>query len=512
MSSSPHSLGRSLGATVLALLACVIIRADVALAPLFRDGAVLQREKPLPIWGTAAPGESVAVKFHAQAATAVAGADGRWRVTLEPEQTSVQPAELIVSGTNVVRVRDVLVGDVWLCSGQSNMEFRLAQASDAMQVIAGASHPLLRHFKIPHTVADAPAANCVGEWQACTPETAGEFTAVGFFFARDLQQKLNVPIGLIGCNWGGTQIESWMSDAALQADPAARSIFERWQEVLRTYPDKLAAHKGVLEKWEQEQAAAKAAGKPFTRRRPATPEGPGSRWQPSGMYNAMVAPLMPAALRGVLWYQGEANGSRAAEYRTLFPGMIRQWRADFGQGDLPFYFVQLANFERKVDKTDQEWAFLREAQVSALALPATGMAVTIDVGNPGNIHPTDKKSVGERLARHARAQLFGEKIETDGPVFAGARAEGAALRVSFTHADGLQLKPKVQTPAVFELAGSDGKFHPATAVVEGGTLLVTAAAVAQPAAVRYAWRNSPSACLFNSAGLPASPFRFDDLP
>ena len=481
--------------------------AGVSLAPLFRDGAVLQRDQPLPVWGHAAAGEKIRLQFHNQFVETTATADGRWRVTLTSEKASAQSAELVVVGTNTVRVRDVLVGDVWLCGGQSNMEFRLAQANNAEAEIAAANFPLIRQFKIPHTVADAPAADCVGQWTHCSPATAGDFTAIGFFFARDLSQRLGVPIGLVNSNWGGTPIESWMSDAALKADPAANLIFERWQKVLADYPEKVAAHEKAVAKWKEDATAAKAAGKPFTRRQPVTPEGPGSRWQPSGMYHAMIAPLEPAALRGVLWYQGEANGSRASEYRTLFPGLIRQWRADFAQPNLPFYFVQLANFARPVDKTDQEWPLLREAQTMALALPVTGMAVTIDIGDPTNIHPKNKQEVGRRLALVARAQLFGEKIEFAGPLFAAAKPEGGALRVTFTHAAGLTLAGDAH--GAFEVAGADKNFVPAIARLDGDSLLVSADAVPAPVAMRYAWRNNPATSLFNAAGLPASPFRSD---
>jgi sialate O-acetylesterase len=481
--------------------------ANVTLAPLFRDGAVLQREQPLPVWGRAVPGEAVHVRFHAQSAEATAGANGTWRVTLAPEPASAEPAELVVTATNTLRVRDVLVGDVWLCSGQSNMEFRVAQANNAEREIAAANFPLLRQFKVPHLVAEQPAADCPGEWKACSPATAGEFTAVGFFFARDLYQRFGVPIGLVNSSWGGTQIEEWIGEAALATDPAAKAINARWQKVLGDYPELMAAYPAKLAKWKADAAAAKAAGKPFARRQPAKPEGPGSRWLPSGMFNAMIAPLTPVALRGVLWYQGEANGARAAEYRTLFPAMIQQWRGAFAQPRLPFYFVQLPNFGRAVDRTDEQWPLLREAQAGALALPDTGMAVTIDIGDPANIHPKNKQEVGRRLALIARAQLFGEKIETQGPVFTGAKPEGAALRVSFSHATGLTAPGK--SPTAFDVAGEDRKFVPATARIEGDAVVVTADSVAAPVAVRYAWHNAPEASLFNCAGLPAAPFRSD---
>ncbi|MGH7959441.1 MAG: sialate O-acetylesterase, partial [Opitutaceae bacterium] len=262
----------------------------------------------------------------------------------------------------------------------------------------------------------------------------------------------------------------------------------------------------AVEKWK----AAKAAGKAKKGRAPVKPDGPGSRWLPAGLYNAMIAPLVPYGLRGVLWYQGGTNANRHADYASLFAGMIKQWRADFGQ-PLPFYFVQLANFENGAGTRGDVWAFLREAQAKALALPKTGMAVTIDIGDPEDIHPTNKEDVGRRLARHARQQIFGEKIETDGPIFAAAKREGVTMRVTFTHAGGLRLQPaRTDARVSFEIAGEDRKFVPASARVDGDTILVSSDQVMTPVAVRYAWRNSPDARLFNGAGLPAAPFRSDD--
>lgn len=484
--------------------------ADITLAPLFRDGAVLQRDQPINVWGRAAPAERVEVKFKKQTATVIASADGRWRVTLKPEKAASMGAELVVSGANTVRVRDVLVGEVWLCSGQSNMVWMLRNTDDAEREIAEAQYPLIRQFKVPSVAAEKPAFDVAASWVACSPQTAPNFSAVAYYFAKELHQKLKVPIGIVNSSWGGTQIEAWMSEAALRANPAAKEIYARWETLLAEHPAKLAAHAAAVEKWKADSEAAKAAGKRFARKQPAAPEGPGSRWMPSALYNGMIAPLVPYTFRGALWYQGEANGARHTEYAALFTDLIKQWRADFGQ-PLPFYFVQLANFERGAGNTGDEWAYLREAQAKALALPQTGMVVTIDVGNPKDIHPRNKRDVGQRLALHARKQLFGENIETDGPMFASAKREGAAMRVTFTHAAGLRLEPSKDDGRVsFEIAGEDRKFVPAEARVEGDTLVVSAATVKAPVAVRYAWRNSPDARLFNSAGLPAAPFRSDN--
>jgi len=384
----------------------------------------------------------------------------------------------------------------------------MTMARDAAQEIAAANYPLIRQFKIPHVVKETPQETAPGAWKVCSPANAPDFSAPAYFFARDLFKRYGVPIGLINSSWGGTQIEEWMSASALKADPAGTEIYARWDKLLASYPARVAAHKIALEKWQAASDAAKAAGEPFKRRKPITPEGPGSRWMPAGMYNAMIYPLLPGGIAGVLWYQGEENGPRASEYRTLFPEMIRQWRADFGQGDFPFYFVQLANFARGgADKTHMQWAFLREAQTLALQLPQTGMAVTIDIGDPLNVHPKNKQEVGRRLALLYRAQVRGENVEYSGPVFAGIKTHGGAVEIALTHAAGLTAGGHPLT--AFEIAGADQVFRPATAEISGETVKLSSPDVPAPVAVRYAWRNAPDACLFNGAGLPASPFRSD---
>lgn len=500
---------RSIPLLLLAVFTVTTARADITFAPLFRDGAVLQRDQPIIVWGQAAAAEKVAISFRRQSATVITRADGRWKVTLKPEPASPVPDDLVAAGANTVTVRNVLVGDVWLCSGQSNMAMLVRNSAEAEREIAAATFPLIRQFKVPTTVAEKPAEEVGGSWSVCSPETVGNFSAVAYFFARDLQQKAGVPIGLVTSSWGGTQIEGWMSEATLHADPVWGEIQARWAKTLADHPAAVAAYEAALAKWTAEEAAAKAAGKPFPRAKPRAPEGPGSRWLPAGIYNGMIAPLVPYALRGVLWYQGETNASRHDEYASLFTALIKQWRSDFGQ-PLPFYFVQLANFEAQAGNRGDSWAFLREAQARALKLPATGMAVTVDIGDPKDVHPRNKQEVGRRLALHARKQLLGEKIETDGPTFVSAKREGAELRVTFSHATGLRLEPsKLDGRLSFEVAGEDQVFVPAEARLEGQSLLVGAASVSKPVAVRYAWRNSPEARLFNRAGLPAAPFRSD---
>jgi sialate O-acetylesterase len=483
------------------------LEADVALSALFQDHLVLQRGRPVPIWGQAAPGEGVTVRFGRQEVSTTATADGRWLVRLDAMEASSTPAPLVVTGKNTLTVNDVVVGEVWLCSGQSNMEWPVSLSDRADAEIAAAKFPLIRQFRVARAVADAPTESLEGAWTTATPDQVGGFTAVGYFFARHLHRKLGVPIGLIHSSWGGTPIEAWMSPAALASDPAFAGVRERWQAVLAEYPSRQAAYEKDLAAWTTEAEAAKAAGKPHLRRKPAPPPGPAHPSTPAGLYHGMIHPLLPVALRGALWYQGESNAGRAAEYQALFPALITHWRAHFGQGDFPFYWVQLANYKAG-PPNDLSWPLLREAQGRALALPATGQAVAIDIGDPDDIHPRNKQEVGRRLALLAMVRTYGFTGDDSGPVFAGATRERSALRVRFEHAwTGLIARDKPLQS--FEVAGDDRVFYPATAAIEGDTLLVRAPEVRAPVAVRYAWRSAPEANLTNGAGLPAAPFRSD---
>ena len=419
-------------------------------------------------------------------------------------------------GKNTVTLHDLLVGEVWLCSGQSNMEFMVKQADHAAAEIAAAKFPLIRHIRIARTVAETPADTVkTSGWLAASPETAGDFTAVGYFFARDLFKKLNIPVGLVNSTWGGSPVESWMSPAAVASSPGFAFIEERWAKNLADYPARRAAFESALAAWTPREAAAKTGGeaayKAFLKAdpKPRSPRGPGDSWTPKGLYNGMIDPLAPYALRGALWYQGESNSDHAGEYHALFAAMISAWRAHFGQGDFPFYWVSLANYKNAADQTGLSYAFLREAQTQTLALPNTGQALAIDVGNPDDIHPTNKQDVGRRLALLAKNRVYGITGDDTGPTFVGAAREGAALRVKFTHASaGLVAHDKpVQS---LELAGANKVFHPATVLIDRDSLLVSAPEVKEPMAVRYAWKNSPEANLYNGAGLPAVPFRSDN--
>jgi sialate O-acetylesterase len=509
--------------TILVFVSCTMVgRADVTLAPLFSDGAVLQCDKPVAIWGRADVGEKVSVRFAGQQCGTTAASDGRWIVFLDALAMSTQGAELVVTGKNMVTVHDVVVGEVWLCSGQSNMEWPVSRAANAEAELAAAQFPLLRHVHIEHTVAEAPADTVKTHgWQGATPQNVGTWTAVGYFFAREIHQRLGVPVGLVHSSWGGTPVESWMSPAALRGNPAFAVVEQRWQQTLAGFPAQKKTFDEQLAAWTAAENAANARGPAaaaeFAKQnpRPRAPRGPGDPWTPTGLFNGMINPLLPFGLRGVLWYQGENNTERAPEYHALFSAMITAWRAHFGQGDFPFYWVNLANFAAPGDygERGRSYALLREAQTKTLALPNTGQALAIDIGNPKNIHPTNKQEVGRRLALLAKNRVYGIVCDDTGPTFAGASVETLAngtkaMRVRFTHADGLVAHEKpVQS---LELAGADRVFYAAEARLERDTLLVFSPRVREPVAVRYAFSNAPEANLYNGAGLPAVPFRSDE--
>ncbi len=515
-------------AAPLFLALATLARADVALAPLFTDHAVLQRDKSIAVWGKADAAENVVVKFQGQVRQTVAGSDGRWIVYLDALPASSEGAELFVAGKNTITLKDIVVGEVWLCSGQSNMEFTVNRATNAQQEIAESNFPLIRHIKVRNTVSDRPADTvATSGWQSASPQTTGGFTAVGYFFARDIYQKLGIPVGLVHSSWGGTPVESWMSPAALASDPAFKIVDQRWAQNLAEYPAKKAAFDTDLAAWTKAEVAAKAdqaataakmkpKGDPATlyaawlrkNPKPRAPRAPGDPWTPTGLFNGMINPLVPYGLRGALWYQGESNAERASEYHKLFAAMITAWRSHFGQGDFPFYWVSLANYDGvNGDTAKNTYAFLREAQTQTLTLPNTGQALAIDVGNPTDIHPTNKQDVGRRLALLAKSQVYGVTVDAVGPTFASATREGSALRVKFTHASGLNAHDK--PPQSLEVAGADKVFRPATARIDRETLLVSAPEVKEPVAIRYAWKNDPGANLYNGAGLPAVPFRSD---
>lgn len=453
-------------ASSLFLISCGNSFAAVQLPPIFSDGMVLQRDRPLPVWGTAVPGEKITVSLRGQQQQTEAADDGRWQVTLQPEAASTTAVELHVSGENTVTIGNVLIGDVWLCVGQSNMELPLHKTRDSSAEIASASHPMIRQFLATRKSAETPASQVNGAWQTCSPESAGEFSAVAYYFARDLQAKTGVPIGILNFSWGGTRIEAWVN-AKVRDD--ARLAYDR-----------------AMSRYREEKPAIK--------------------FLPSGIHNAMMQPLYPLAVRGIVWYQGESNARFAEDYAPLFVEMIRQWREGFQQPELPFYFVQLPGYDEERDPSGLNWARLREAQAKALELPETRMIVTIDLGEHDRIHPVRNKSaIAGRIVGTVLNDTRAEKKNLTGPVFRSAVPDGGAMRVSFEPGTQISLKGSDG----FELAGADRVFHPATAQVADGAVVVSSEAVPQPEAVRYAWSNAPGVSLFDSDGNPAAPFRSD---
>ena len=635
-------------------------RAEVRLPAIIGDNMVLQQGVKVRIWGNAKPGERVIVTLKDKSASAVADAQGRWQVWLDPLKAG-GPLELTVKGDNVLTVKNILAGEVWLCSGQSNMEWPLVNTVGGAETVAQANYPEIRLFTVTKNTSPTPLADVEGHWVVTTPDDAAHFSAVGYFFGRELYQHLKVPIGLIHSSWGGTPAEAWTRHDALVSSPDLKPIIDKYESSLNALPQAKEAYARALAEWEEKNLYTDAgnkgealgyadpatstadwskmdlpkqfetagllidgavwfrrdvdlptslAGKDLVLNLPPiddqdvtyfngtkvgsigreTPNsymiprkyivpaelvragrnviavrvfdsageggfsrggafsiGPndsepialrgvwdykieqalepkhpdwGSRPEavgvsnqnnPSVLYNAMIAPLVPFAIRGVIWYQGESNAGRAYQYRTLFPTMIRDWRSAWGN-DFPFYFVQLANWHaNKAEPDESDWAELREAQMMTLREPQTGMAVTIDIGDENDIHPRNKLDVGRRLAAWALADTYKQKVIPSGPLFDRYTVNGNEVRIRFKHADGLKTMDGGPLKG-FALAGDDRHFVWADARIEGDTVIVSSPKISKPVAVRYGWADNPIANLYNKAGLPASPFRTDDWP
>jgi sialate O-acetylesterase len=472
---------------------------------------VLQRGRQVPIWGTAAPGERVTVLLGTQRLSAVADDEGKWSVTL-PAMKAGGPYTLVIAGRNTIALRDVLVGDVWVCSGQSNMQWSVQGSANATEEVAAANYPQIRLFSVPQVAADAPQSDCQGAWVECSPATIPGFSAVGYFFGRELHKALNVPVGLINTSWGGTPAEAWTSRPSLETCELCTPILERWDAALADLPNIKAKYDADMAKWREDAATAKAEGKPEPPR-PGAHWALNKAWQPAALYNGMIAPLIPFGIRGAIWYQGESNAGRAYQYRELFPAMIRDWRRNWGAGQFPFLFVQLANFmARKPDPGESAWAELREAQLMTLSLPKTGMAVIIDIGDANDIHPKNKQDVGLRLALAAERIAYKQNVAYSGPMYRSMTIEGSTIRLRFKDTDGGLVAKDGPGLKGFAIAGEDKRFVWADAQIEGNTVVVWSDQVPKPVAVRYAWADNPECNLYNGAGLPASPFRTDDWP
>ncbi len=638
-------------------------RADVKLPALIGDNMVVQQGVKARVWGWAAPSERVKVMMAGKQAMAVADAKGHWEAQIGPFKAG-GPFEMTIAGKNTIVIKNVLVGEVWVGSGQSNMEWQLQNVIHGADEVARANYPDIRLFTVTKATSLEPRDDVEGRWVACTPETAGTFSAVAYFFGRDLHDKLKVPVGLIHSSWGGTPAEAWTSRETLAASPELRPMTEALDLAAKDLPSAMREYEAAQAKWEDENFAhdpgnkgfdlgyarpdfsdedwkkmrlpqhwesaglaidgsvwfrkvvdvpadwagkelalslgaiddfdttyfngtkvgstgretpnfymaprkytvpgslvragrnviavrafdhygdggfsgagadmtlTVAGGSPISlagdwlykietsiepikvdfSKQPVAPAGAGNPNTPTVLYNAMLAPLTPYRIRGAIWYQGESNANRARQYQTLFPAMIRNWRAQWGEGDFPFLFVQLANFQaRKPEPGPSDWAELREAQLMTLKEPATGMAVIIDIGEANDIHPKNKQDVGHRLALWALAKTYGQAVEFSGPLYKSFTVEGDRARIKFSHAEGLRTTDGAAVEG-FSIAGADGKFVWASAKIEGNEVVVWSESVAQPKAVRYAWADNPATNLYNGAGLPASPFRTDNGP
>jgi sialate O-acetylesterase len=502
-----------LAGAVLWLASLGATAAELKLAAVFSDHMVLQRDKAVPVWGWADPGASVTVEFAGQKKTATADAGGKWLVKLDPLEACADPRSLCVSTINhpPLTISDVLVGEVWLGSGQSNMAMTVNRAKDFEKEKAAASLPLIRMFKEESKAAATAQSDGSGKWTVCSAETVGGYSATLYFFGREVQRELKVPVGLINSSVGGTPIESWIAGEA-QANAPELKNFVAGQARAKGSVDEAklkADHEQALARWKTLSAKAKKEGKAAPRKPKDPVELLKRKGNVGGLFNGKIAPLIPYALRGAVWYQGEANShpGKGPFYQYHLPLLVSDWRARWGE-EFPFAWVQLPNFSREGDG----WSLVREAMLKTLRLPKAGMAITVDIGDPGNIHPANKQEVGRRLSLWALGTVYGRKVPAIfGPLPAGQEIRGNEIAVAFTHTEG-GLVAKDGEVKGFAVAGADKQWKPAQAKIAGDKVIVSSAEVTKPVAVRYAWAANPVCNLYNGAGLPASPFRTDDWP
>ena len=498
----------------------VPVVSGIELPAMFGRHAVLQREEAVLVWGWGKAGELVNVTFAGQSKQTTADDKGNWRVELDALKASASGQVLEVTGTESgrLRVSDLLVGEVWMASGQSNMQWALSSTERAKQDIPRADHPAIRMFLTDLVTAASPRRRVGGEWNVTTPQNAGKFSAVGYYFALKLHAEVGVPVGIIRTAWGGKPSEAFTSRETLMSKPEGRALVQKLEAETRRFDlgRAVAQYEKKLEGWENIRKANRAEKDPKKRkklpRKPQKPSPPAlSPKRPGAIYNGMIHPWAGYAMKGAIWYQGESNAGRAKEYETIFPLLIQDWRKQWKR-ELPFYFVQLANFRRPTGRPGQasSWAELQNAQRLALRLPNTGMAVINDIGAAGDIHPRNKKDVGERLARWALANEYGRKdVVVSGPLYRDFKVEGSKVRISFEYAEGVKTSDGGE-PGRFEIAGKDQVWYWGKAVIDGEAVLVSSEEVPEPVAVRYAWASNPEgANLVNAAGLPASLFRTD---
>jgi sialate O-acetylesterase len=489
-------------------------RAEVKLPAIFGSHMVLQQGQKDRVWGTADPGEPVTVTIAFQSKTTKADKDGKWTVTLDPMMVG-GPHTMTVKGKNAITFDDVLIGEVWLCSGQSNMEWGVESANDADLETRTANLPKIRLISVPKVGTQEPQSDFNGKWEVCNPGTVKSFSAVGYFFGRQLHQTLGVPIGLIDDSWGGSACEAWVSKDLLAANDTYKPLLEKWEQLEKDLPEARARFQDALLSWRASVELAKTEGKP----EPRKPQGPdevmGGNHRPANIYNGVLKPTIGYGLRGAIWYQGESNAGRAYQYRDLFPLMIKSWRDEWKIGDFPFYWVQLADFRaEKPQPAESDWAELREAQTMTMSkLPNTGEAVIIDLGEDKDIHPRNKQDVAKRLVRWALARDYGIDLAYHSPTYKSMEKDGNKITLTFDHVGGGLQPFDVRDPIGFAVASNDKKFVWAKAKIVGNNKVeVWADEVSEPVAVRYAWADNPVCNLYSREGLPATPFRTDDWP
>lgn len=499
------------------------VRADVKLSQLFGDNMVLQREIPVPVWGWADQGEHVTVSFGNQKKSATAGADGKWLIKLDPLIVNAVSAEMTVAGKNTLTIKNILVGDVWICSGQSNMQMTVIQSLNGKSEAESAEYSGIRMATVPCKAEDFLVEDVKVSWQECSPKTAGNFSATAYFFARTLFNELHVPIGLINTSWGGTQIAPWISPAGYRSLQALKNIstqIDSWDSSTETGNKNWLEYMVNLKEWQAKAEKAVAERAPV----PPMPEYPGkskSHQEPTKIYNSMINPLIPYAMRGVLWYQGESNGGEGMSYFNSMQALISGWRELWKQGDFPFYYVQLPGWQNSDVNNPagaDGWSRCREAQRRSLSIANTGMAIVIDLGDNVNIHPMNKQDVGKRLALLALGKEFKKEVVFSGPLYKDMKIEGNRIRISFdSFGSGLMIGEKKGLDPVREIkegkvkwvsiSGKDKKWYWADMVIDGNTIVVSSDKVPEPLAVRYAYTMNPvGPLLYNKEGLPASPF------
>jgi sialate O-acetylesterase len=492
--------------------------ADIKLPAIIGDNMVLQQKQSNPIWGWDKPGTKVTVTFGAQTKTAEAGAQGKWTVKLDPLPASAKPATMKIKGTSTKELKNILVGEVWVCSGQSNMQWSVSQSYDAELEIATAKFPNIRLISVPQVGTQEPQDDFKGAWAECSPANAGEFSAVGFFFGRTLHQALDVPVGLIDNAWGGSAAEAWVRRDVLQKDPRFKTLMDGWaaREKELTSDASKQRYDAALAAWKKRSDEARAKKLEFRERAPQSPQQQLSgNSRPGNIYNGVLLPTIGFGIKGTIWYQGESNASRAYEYGYLFPLMIQHWRDEWKQGDFPFYWVQLADFKAEQPQPgDSDWAELRESQTKTQkAIQNGGQAVIIDIGEGRDIHPRNKRDVADRLVRLALAKDYGIQIPHRSPEYKSVELQGGKAIVTLNTFGSSLYTFDVQEVKGLAICGEDKKWVWATGKLIGADKIeVTAPGITKPVAVRYAWSDNPVCNLYSKEGLPVTPFRTDDFP